>query len=358
MSPFTGEEHRWLRVAGSVLVVGAVFIYALPKIADLSEVSAAIGEMTDIEIGTLVLLALWNLATYWFVMMASLPGSNVWQAMKVNLISTSVSNTVPGGGAIGVGVTYGLYSAYGFPRAEIGLSILVTGLWNNFVKLGMPVIALGLLAATGNLTSALIVTAAIGIGLLCLAIGTFALVLRSETLARRTGAFFARVATSMRRVVRKPAVSGWDDSLVELRTSAIGLLGRRWLALTTATVISHVSLFTVLLLSLRHVGVGEDRVSWVETLAAFAFIRLLSAIPITPGGLGVVELGLVAALITAGGDRPRVVAAVLVFRALTYALPIPLGAIGYLSWQRRKRTRLERAKGTRTHPVAPEKEPV
>jgi uncharacterized membrane protein YbhN (UPF0104 family) len=50
---------------------------------------------------------------------------------------------------------------------------------------------------------------------------------------------------------------------------------------------------------------------------ACAFIRLVSALPITPGGLGVVELGLTAALIAAGGDRAEVVAGVLVYRALT-----------------------------------------
>jgi putative heme transporter len=358
MSPISGPTRRWLQIAGSILVVGAVFFYALPKITDLSKVRSAIGEMTPVEIGTLVLLAIWNIATYWLVMMASLPRSNVWQAMKVNLISTAVSNTVPGGGAIGIGVTYGLYSAYGFSRSEIGLSILVTGLWNNFVKLGMPVIALGLLALTGNLTSALVVAAGMGIALLILAVGAFALVLRSDRLARRTGEFFARVASRLRRLIRKPAVSGWGDSLVSLRTDAVGLLKRRWLWLTAATLVSHLSLFAILLLALRHVGVGEGSVSTIEALAAFSFIRLLSAIPITPGGLGVVELGLIAALVTAGGARPEVVAAVLVFRALSYALPIPLGAIGYVSWKRRARTRLERAETARAQVLTPKKEPV
>ena len=57
-------------------------------------------------------------------------------------------------------------------------------------------------------------------------------------------------------------------------------------------------------------------------------MRLLSAIPITPGNVGVVELGLTGALVAAGGGRAEVVAAVLVFRVLTYVLPIPLGVVG------------------------------
>ena len=89
------------------------------------------------------------------------------------------------------------------------------------------------------------------------------------------------------------------------RAQAITLLRDRWHWLTVTTLTSHLSLFLVLLLALRHVGVSEAEVSWVEALAAFALVRLLSAFPVTPGGLGVVELGLAAALVLAGGEEPR-----------------------------------------------------
>jgi uncharacterized protein (TIRG00374 family) len=90
-----------------------------------------------------------------------------------------------------------------------------------------------------------------------------------------------------------------------------------------------------LLVALRHVGVSEDEVSWMKVLEAFAFVRLLSAIPITPGGLGVVELGLTAAIgagLTETGKN-QVAAAVLLFRALTWFAPIPLGVISWLFWR-------------------------
>ena len=104
----------------------------------------------------------------------------------------------------------------------------------------------------------------------------------------------------------------------------------------------------VLLLALRHVGVAESQVSWIEALAAFAVVRLLSAFPITPGGLGVVELGLAALLVVAGGDKAKVVAAVLVFRVLTFLLPMPVGALTYGLWRRaegRRRTPAARLSG-------------
>jgi uncharacterized protein (TIRG00374 family) len=88
--------------------------------------------------------------------------------------------------------------------------------------------------------------------------------------------------------------------------------------------------------ALRFVGVGADEVTWIEALAVFAFARLLTAVPFTPGGLGVVELALITGLAAAGGARAEVAAAVLIFRALTYVLPIPLGLITYVIWQRKK----------------------
>ncbi len=114
------------------------------------------------------------------------------------------------------------------------------------------------------------------------------------------------------------------------------MLRTRWLRLTVATLVSHISLYIVLLITLRHVGVGDDVISWIQVLAVFAFVRLISALPITPGGVGVVELGLTVGLqVAADLDAvdSTIAAAVLVFRAITFVLPIPLGAIAYLIWR-------------------------
>ena len=100
----------------SAILVIAVFTFALPKLADFSEVWREITEMTWIEIGSLVFAGVWNLFTYWLVMMAALPRSNVWQVSKVNLATTAVSNTLPAGGALGVAATFGMFSSYGFTK--------------------------------------------------------------------------------------------------------------------------------------------------------------------------------------------------------------------------------------------------
>jgi putative heme transporter len=93
----------------------------------------------------------------------------------------------------------------------------------------------------------------------------------------------------------------------------------------------------VLLACLRAVGVSDAEVSWAQVLVVFAFMRLITIVPYTPGNAGVVELLLIAPLVAAGGDREQVTAAVLVYRALTWGLQIPVGVACYLWWRRSQR---------------------
>ena len=339
--------RRVLQALLSVAVIGLVFFYALPKFADFSSVGRALGRMTWVELVTLIAIAAWNQATYWLVMVSSLPGSNVWQAMKINQASTAVSNTLPGGSAVGTAVTYGMYSAYGFTRSEIALALVTAGLWNNFVKLSMPVLAVILIFLVGEPSTAQLGAAVAGIAFLVAVLGVGAAILGSERAAIRIGDRAAKLAGPARRLAKRSDAEGWGAGLGRFRSRSIDLLRRRGVALTLSTALSHVSLYLVLLLALRHVGVSEAEVGWIEVLAAFAFIRLVSALPITPGGLGVVELGLTAALVAAGGAEAPVVAAVLVYRALTYLPPIPIGLLAYLRWKSRSDARRERAEERR-----------
>jgi uncharacterized membrane protein YbhN (UPF0104 family) len=326
-----------LQASLSLVVVIVIFVFVLPQIADYSDVWEALREMTGLEVTSLVLVALWNLATYWFLLISVLPGLKVAQAAVVNLSSTAVANTVPGGGALGVGVTYTMYLSWGFTAAAITLSVLLSGVWNNFMKLGFPVVALTILAIQGEAAVSLVIAAAVGVLILIAVLVVFGLILKSARLARAVGHFLGRVASRIRGWFHKPAVD-WADNAEHFRADTVVLLRERWPLMTGAAFLSHLSLYLVLLVALRNVGVSNEELGWAEVLAAFAFVRLVSAIPITPGGLGVVELGLAASL-SLGLDettRAQVVAGILVFRALTFFLPVPLGAGAFVVWRAKK----------------------
>jgi putative heme transporter len=89
-------------------------------------------------------------------------------------------------------------------------------------------------------------------------------------------------------------------------------------------------------------GVSAGDVTAVEAFAAWSLARLLGSIPITPGGLGVVELGLTTALVGFGGNQVDVVAAVLVFRFLTVVPTLLIGLVAGLTWKRHRPDYLER----------------
>jgi uncharacterized membrane protein YbhN (UPF0104 family) len=325
-----------LSAALSLAVVVGVFWFFLPQFTSISDVWSEIRAMTWLEVGTLAAAAAWNLLTYLLVTLSTTPGLTLAQAAVATEASTAVSNTVPGGGAFGIGLNYAMFSSWGFSRSRTSVSLLVSGVFNNFAKLALPVLALALLALRGDPGGGRVAAGILGLVALAVAVVAFGLLLHSERSATWLGLTAGRVASALRRSAGRGPVQGWERATTKFRTRTVTLLRARWPVIAAATLVSHLSLYLVLLLALRHVGVTEEQVGWVEVLAVFAFARLVTAIPVSPGGLGIVEVALITGLAAAGGGRAPVAAAVLIFRALTYVLPIPLGLAAYVFWRRNR----------------------
>jgi putative heme transporter len=322
----------------SLAIVVGIFVFAIPKVADYSAVWKAFESLTGLELAWLVGAMIFNMVTYWWANMAALPGLRFAQAAVITQTTTSVANTLPGGGAIAVGLTYTILKSWGFTGTDVTLYVGVTGIWNIFTKLGLPVLSIVFLVIAGQSGSAYVVAAVVGVIVLAVAVGLLTAVFASERLARRIGDGLGKVLSFFLRVFRKPPKTGMGDSAVRFRADTIGLVERRWLRLSVTTVGSHLALALVLLLSLRSFGVSEQDVSTAQVFAVFAFSRLLSAVPITPGGVGVIDLGYIGGLAAAAppDEEAAIVGAVLIFRALTYGVQIPLGALTYLIWKAKK----------------------
>ncbi|TKJ20812.1 YbhN family protein [Blastococcus sp. CCUG 61487] len=352
-SALSPRGRRLLGGLLSLALVAAVFAWFLPQFTSLADVGTTVRDMTWPELTILVVAAAWNLATYQFVMVAATPGLTLRQAFVSTQTTTAVSNTVVGGAALALGLTYAMNSSWGFSRSRTSVALLVAGLWNNFAKLALPVLALVLLAFSAPLTAGRLTAGLAGLGALVLAVALLGALLRSREGAERIGRGAAAVVSAVRRPFGGGPVSGWEQATTKFRDRTALLLRARWHRITLVTLVSHLSLFLLLLLSLRFAGVDGDQVSAVEALAVFAFARLLTAVPFTPGGLGVVELALITGLAAAGGPRAMVAAAVLVFRALTYVLPILIGLGTYLFWRHNRSWRRAPNTAPRT-PLVPE----
>ena len=279
-------------------------------------------------------VALLNLATFappWTG--GALPVS-FKHALVLSQASTAAASVLPGGDAVGIAMSYSMLRRWGFTVEQVTVGSAATTVWNAFANVVFAVAAVGLLAVGGESSPLLTTAAVIGTAAVGAAIGLFAAALHDDGHARRVGALAQRLWNRLARLLRRRPATGWGERLVGFRREAVGLLRRRWLALTAATLAGHLTVFLVLLVALRVVGVGSADVSFAEAFAAWALIRIITTVPLTPGGLGVVELGLTGALVSFGGNQAEIVAAVLLYRALTYVPPIAIGGVCLLVWRR------------------------
>ena len=199
--------------------------------------------------------------------------------------------------------------------------------------LGFPIVALALLTLQNERNALLETVALIGLAIFVVAVAAFAVGLAKEGFTCRVGNLAARIASWGLHVIRRKPVTWAGDSFVRFRDSAIELLRRRWLLLTVTTLAGQLTVFGVMLVSLRVTGVSGSEVSLIEAFAAWSIVRLLGSLPVTPGGIGIVEVGLTGALVGFGGHNAEVVAAVLVYRALTIVPTLVLGLIAGASWK-------------------------
>jgi uncharacterized protein (TIRG00374 family) len=88
-------------------------------------------------------------------------------------------------------------------------------------------------------------------------------------------------------------------------------------------------------------------------LLAYVAAALLGMIPLTPGGLGFVEAGLVGMLTLAGVDGGAAVTATLAYRLAAFWLPIPIGGGAYLLFRRRYGTTAPRTASQQVPKQAP-----
>ena len=331
--PRPGREFA--RTAVSAAIAAAIFGFALPRFASYGSVLSTMTAMTWPQALLIAATAAATMASAWIMTCSVLPSIRLREAAAVNLGSTAVANTLPAGGALAMGISWAMLSSWGTSTADYVLYTIVSGIWNVFARLGLPVLALLLLMTTSRPGTALIAAAGTGLALLTAAAALLGLLLRSESSALRAGHALQRTAAATCRLARRPVppdVAGW---LPGFRGRAGALIAARGWRITAATVASNLTLWLVLLACLRGLGLSQAQVPWQTSLAAFAFVRLLTVLPVTPGGLGITELGLIGTLAAAAGHQAstQVTAAVLLYRAVTYLPPIPLGTIACLTWR-------------------------
>lgn len=334
---------RWrqrLTQAVAVAVILAVFGFIFPRIASYAGAWSVVRSMTSAWILALIGVAAANLIVQWWFITTCMPGLSLPRAAAMNLSSTAVANTVPGGGALALGVSWNMASAWGFSGETFTLYTLVSGLWSQFAKFGTPAIALiALTSAGGSNNHSLVLATVLGTAVFLLALGLVITALRSENLMAALGRFTQRALDRITGWLRRSGPRDVEQGFLSFKHLAAHLIRTRGWLISSSTLASDLGGWVLQLACLRACAVSSADVTWEKSFAGYALIRLLTTIPITPGGLGVTEVGLTAYLAAGQGSAVtnQVAAAILLSRALTFVAPIPFGAITFSVWKWRRR---------------------
>lgn len=328
----------------TVVVLVVVFVGIFPKVADYSEAWSSIQQMPTAYVVALVVATMVNVAVYVWPMQAALPGMGYGPGFVVRQTSFAISNAVPAGGAVGLGVQYGMLDSYGFGAGAAASAIAIVSVFNVFATLVMPVLGVVALLASGAVKGSYVLVAAIGVVAIGVALVAFAVVLRSEGGARTVGRWADRLVNPLTRRLARGRTIDLSGKLLDFRSSVVGVMQTRWLLVTLSTLLLQLTSWAILVLALRGLQAGADGVgvTWTEALAAFSFARVASFIPITPGGLGTVDAALAALLTGFGATSSQALAADLVWRAASYVPQVLLGALTFLWWRLTATRRKER----------------
>ena len=285
------------------------------------------------------------------------PGLPLGRSLIAREASSAVSNVIPG--PSGTASQFVILRSWGvsverFTRATIGVSVSTDVLVFAGPGLAFVLWALVGMPAANDSSHAW----AFGIGALVLsvvAVAVVAAVGRSERLAAGLGRLGQACVNPLRRVVGKGPVTTWPDRCVALRADTVDVLRSHGLGLLGCIVGGYVINGVLLVMCLWACGITGEQMPFTLGFLLYTVGRIATIVNLTPGGVGVVEIAYTAVYVSVLGESAHdaVVAGVLVYRALTYLLPIVTGAFCYLLWRLMRRHETHAATHADNPPAIP-----
>ncbi|HEY2332070.1 MAG TPA: lysylphosphatidylglycerol synthase transmembrane domain-containing protein [Acidimicrobiales bacterium] len=326
----TGKRRRLppgLRRLVTVLLFFLVLHYLLvPQLSGARSSIKQISDLNPLLIFAGVLAEVGSLCAYAQLARTLIPRAgrpSFATVLRVQLATLATSHVVPGGSAAGTALGYRLFRRSGVAAVDAGFLLGALGVGSAAVLSALLwaalVISIPFRGANPEYVGAAIVGAVIvgGFGLIVIAMSRgSAAVDRLVGIAARhlhfidpdsLSAFLHDLVERFQRLATQPKVV--------LRAVAWALL--QWLA-------DAASLW--IFLAALGVHLAPDAL-----IISFGLANMSAAIPLTPGGIGIYEAVLTSSLVGFGVPRAQALIAVLAYRFFAFWLPIPIGAVAYLS---------------------------
>jgi uncharacterized protein (TIRG00374 family) len=323
-----------LKRAATVLVAGLAIYLVFPAI---TEVFASWPRLSTLNPWWLIAAVIAQAAhfTCTFALQRLALRTKAWfPVVTSTLASNAITLIMPGGAAVGAAVQFRMLAATGEDTSSTvgglaAFSLLGVGGILALPAFALPVILVGTPVSRGLVNAAIL--GAIGF----VAFAAFGAVLLAYDAPLR---WAGRTAQRLRNWVlrKRPPLEGLDQTLLSERNEIRAVLGRQWWQALLLSAGRLAFDYLTLLFALRATG-SHPRPSLV--LVAYAIAGLLGMIPLTPGGLGIVEAGLTGLLVLADVNSSQAVLATLTYRIASYWVPLLAGPIAYGLFRIRYRSR-------------------
>ncbi len=334
-------------VSGGLIVL--LFAAIIPKVTEFQSVGESIKSMNPLTFVLMLVIALLIRVVLAASYSVLTPGLSLWRSLIAREASSAVSNIIPG--PSGTAAQYGILRSWGvglerFARATVAVSVSTDVLifagpglfWILWTLLGQPAAAGGDHAWAYGIASVVLSAVAI---LVVVAVGS------SVKLAARLGQIAQACVNPLRRLFGKARLTTWPDQMVAMRSDLLEELRRDGVRLLGCVVSGYLLNGFLLVICLWACGASREQLPLSLGMMLYAVGRIFTVVQITPGGVGITEIAYTAVYTAVLGDAAQAatVAGVLVYRALTYLLPIITGAFAYLIWRvmRRRELRAEKA---------------
>jgi hypothetical protein len=325
------EPAAWsLRRTAVWLAVTGVSLYlAAPSLIDVLGSAGELGQINGAWFPAMAVLQAAALACLWELQHLAIRVSGWYAVITSQLAGNALAKVVPGGGAVGATLQYGMLVQAGADRARAVAGLTASSLLTFAVVLALPVLAVPAILR-GAVSTTLVEATLLGLAVFVLLFALGVVFLAFDGPLLRIGRVAQRIRNRLRPAARP--LERLPDRLVHERGRILATLGRRWKRALLATVGRWAFDFVTLLAALAAVG-STPRPALV--LLAFCAAQVLAQVPVTPGGLGFVEAGMTAMLALAGVSAGDAVLATLAYRLFSYWLQLPAGLAGAALHRRR-----------------------
>jgi len=313
----------------------------------LAEIFARLMDLPRIRLVPLALAAMAMVSARGFFLCACSPGVTLRQAIMTDQAALAAGyGIVLGGGAVGTGMRIHMFTRWGIAHLTIASSIIATAVVPSFTTWGLPSLLLIGPALRGTASTEQTLAVAVGIPLIIVSFVFWWLALRSSMLFSTVGRFTGSVRSYLLRKIplrfstARAAVERTQPLAfsIELRDDVVQLLRGRWVVIFTASVSTLIAGFTCLWTS--SVVFDVEGLTFREALVVFSLVRVVIALSPIPGGAGLAEVGLIVLLERAGVSTIDATGMTLLYRFLTWFLPIVVGSATWWRYNHARSVRL------------------